>query len=134
MFERIDHVVRPDMRDYTATDELLQEARSDFDQHYRRAVALEDGNDLSECADARCINRRHVAHVQNQCSRGPLDVREHVVELPGCAQEKWVIDTVNHHAAGAVTSEKTTSTRAQGCPDLESTLQDRGISRAGPAH
>src|SRR5260370_32724867 len=123
------------MRDPTATDELLQEAPSDFDQHYRRAVALEGGNDLSECADARCINRRHVAHAQNQCSRGPWDVREHVVELPGCAQEKRLIDTVNHHAAGAaVTCKKTTGTRAQRCPPPESTIQDRGFPRSGPAH
>src|SRR5260370_3473654 len=122
------------MRDHTATVKLLQEARTDFDQHYRRAVALEGGNDLSECADARCINRRHVAHAQNQCPRGPWDVSEHVVELPGCAQEKWVIDTVNHHAGAAVTCKKTTGTRAQRCPRCESTIQGRDFSRAGPAH
>jgi hypothetical protein len=59
MLERIDYVVRPEMRDQTAMDELPQDARSDFDQQYRRAVALEAGNDPSECEDAGCINARH---------------------------------------------------------------------------
>jgi hypothetical protein len=33
-----------------------------------------------------------------------------------------------------VTCKKTTGTRAQRCPRLESTIRDGGFSRASPAH
>ncbi len=85
MLERIDYVVRPEMRDQTAMDELPQDARSDFDQQYRRAVALEAGNDPLESEDAGCINARHGAHTQNERPRGSSDVREHAFELPSRA-------------------------------------------------
>lgn len=78
----------PDLRDHTGTVELLQDARSDFDQQYRRAVAFEAGNDLSEREDTGCINIRHVAHAQYAYPRGPQDVGKQAFELPSRAQKK----------------------------------------------
>jgi hypothetical protein len=62
MFERIDHVVCPDMRDRTATEELLQDARPDFDQQDSGAMTSQRSNERSQRKNAGSINTRHVAH------------------------------------------------------------------------
>jgi hypothetical protein len=62
MFERIDHVVCPDMRDRTVTEELPQDARPDFDQEDSGAMTSQGGNERSQCKNAGSINTRHVAH------------------------------------------------------------------------
>jgi hypothetical protein len=55
-FERIDHVLCPDMRDRTATEELLQDARPDFDQKDSGAMTSQGGNERSQCKNAGSIN------------------------------------------------------------------------------
>jgi hypothetical protein len=62
MFERINHVLCPDMRYRTATEELLQDARPDFDQQDSGAMTSQGGNERSQRKNAGSINTRHVAH------------------------------------------------------------------------